>query len=104
MRLIDADAAKNEYWELVKELRKATIEPLPDNAIGALAGYSLIEHAPSIDAVPVVHGHWIDYKDEHQCSQCRDFTIVDYYVWKNDKYGYCPHCGARMDGDPDADH
>ena len=58
----------------------------------------VIESLPAVDAAPVVHGRWIDHKDEHQCSVCREHTIVDYYVWKHAKYDYCPNCGAKMDG------
>lgn len=53
---------------------------------------------PAVDAVPVVHGRWIEHKDEHQCSECSEFTIVDFYVWKNMPFDYCPNCGAKMEG------
>lgn len=56
---------------------------------------------PTIDAVPVVHGRWIDntkliegYPDyRFNCSEC-DFT-----VWRArlDRSRYCPNCGAKMD-------
>ena len=41
-------------------------------------------------------GYWINYKDEHQCSRCRETTVVDYYVWLNDPFEHCPRCGAKM--------
>lgn len=78
MRLIDADAAKNEYWVLIKELTKATTEPLPDNALGAVAGYSIIDNAPTIDAVPVVRCHNCKYYDTDGC---------------NDGFGWCEKSG-----------
>lgn len=56
-----------------------------------------IEELPAVDAVPVRHGHWIDWKDEHQCSECRETTIVDYYVWSVEKFNFCPYCGVNMD-------
>lgn len=52
---------------------------------------------PAADAVQVVHGRWIDHKDEHQCSACKEFTVVDAYAWIQLQYDFCPHCGARMD-------
>lgn len=58
-----------------------------------------IEKLPTVDAAPVVHGRWIDHKDEHQCSECKEITIVDFYVWKNVQFDYCPYCGAKMDGE-----
>lgn len=66
------------------------------------AAIRIIANLPAVDAAPVVHARWIDYKDEHQCSKCREFTIVDFYVWKNMPFDYCPNCGANMDGGPDA--
>lgn len=56
---------------------------------------------PSVIAVPVVHGRWIDHKDEHQCSACKEFTVVDAYAWIQLQYDFCPHCGAKMDGGDD---
>jgi len=51
----------------------------------------------SVDAVPVVHGHWIyhpewvaDGECGYECSECGRGVDLD--------YAYCPHCGARMDG------
>lgn len=52
---------------------------------------------PTIDAVPVVHGYWVtetvrgDYVP--CCSECglENGTIYE--------FNYCPHCGARMDGE-----
>ena len=94
MRMIDADAAKNEFWALMKELTKATVEPLPDNAIGALAGYSIIENAPTVDAVPVIHAHWEKDSDgarHWHCSNCRRAEGI-----ASMGMDYCPGCGAKM--------
>lgn len=60
---------------------------------------NIVEEAPAVDAAPVVHGQWIDHKDEHQCSVCKEFTFVDSYVWVQLRYDFCPNCGAKMDGD-----
>lgn len=60
-----------------------------------------LEDLPAVDAAPVVHARWIDYKDEHQCSACKEITGVDAYVWKHLRYDFCPYCGAKMDGDTD---
>lgn len=61
---------------------------------------SALEVSPAIDAEPVRHGQWSDYKIngydglhpvyETQCSLCGKYTRFT--------YRYCPHCGARMDG------
>ena len=54
--------------------------------------------------VAVVHGRWIEYPhfnyddeysgSEYKCSCC---GFNDVYVIED--YNYCPHCGAKMDGD-----
>lgn len=60
-----------------------------------------IENAPAVDAVEVVHGHWIfkhnpiedpkGYFIRIVCSECNLHT--------GQKSNYCPQCGAKMDGD-----
>lgn len=106
--LVSRAAAKNEFWALMKELTKATVEPLPDNALGALAGYSIIENLPAVDAAPVVHGRWEFCGDDYLvCSVC---GARYYKVWliqsyctgpgsdQMDGFLYCPHCNALLDG------
>ena len=59
----------------------------------------MIENAPTVDAVEVVHGKWQERRficmdNEHQlgyrCSECN----LTFDVETN----YCPNCGAKMDG------
>ena len=77
-RLIDA----NDLWQKtficdeVAEVRK------------------FIENAPTVDAVPVVHGRWIHKGAWHiECSEC-NYILAHIGEAKN----YCPNCGAKMDG------
>lgn len=51
-----------------------------------------IDECRTIDAVPVVHGHWITDEDgDAYCSVCGD-------RWGgNILFKYCPNCGALMD-------
>lgn len=62
-----------------------------------------IEDAPTIDAVPVVHGKWINISDEDwagggktECCNCNYGYAWGAYFEVED-FKYCPHCGARMD-------
>ena len=63
-----------------------------------------IDEAPTVDAVEVVHGYWIERpldnfrKHEVKCSECGFIGISDYdqYLEPIDFY-FCPRCGARMD-------
>lgn len=48
------------------------------------------------DVEPVRHGHWnTGYFHDRVCSRCLhpDNDLNDY------AHGYCPNCGAKMDGD-----
>ena len=72
----------------------------------------LIEDAPTVDAVEVVHGRWADEFDgkyanpKYICSRC---TLKALYKEKRDVLGnwqtvqaltdYCPNCGAKMDAE-----
>ena len=59
----------------------------------------LMEDAPAVDAVPVVHGRWIKIgADEFVCSACGGYVE---YESRKCGYEYCHHCGAKMDGGKD---
>lgn len=58
---------------------------------------SAIERTPTVDAVPVVHGHWIRKGNEMKCSMKKCQFI---YYSNRDEFNYCPNCGAKMDGVP----
>lgn len=57
----------------------------------------------SADVAPVVHGRWIEQEKYtfgvmYDCSICGDRILDNGHSWN-----YCPNCGARMDGDDDAE-
>lgn len=63
-----------------------------------------VEHIPTADVAPVVHGKWVWHEEEfeYECSAChcrfdynRTFELFDHGFQYAD---YCPHCGAEMDG------
>ena len=88
-RLIDADRLltdrmKSKYYRL----------PNGDLAIPLID----IEHAPTVDAEPVRHGHWEGKEDPYGffdaipvCSVCNCTTKY------RETSAYCPNCGAKMD-------
>ena len=61
-----------------------------------------IELIPTVEAKPVVHGHWIEQEDGnldtyYTCSSCKeDFYLIAGTPCEN-LYNYCPSCGAKMD-------
>lgn len=99
MRLIDADKTANEF-----EKHQIYLTNIGDNISSKIwqdAKFVLWD-APTVDAVPVIHGHWI-------CRNPQD-------CWEDRKYNcsicgaggyqtrYCSACGAKMDekdGEPD---
>ena len=89
MRLIDADLLKRVICQ--DQCEK------PDGCDRSCETMGYINDAPTIDAVPVVRGHWMPYyRDILQCSSCKMTTSVP-YMSGHYKYDYCPHCGAKMD-------
>lgn len=57
-----------------------------------------IDAAPTADVAPVVHGRW---NATETCSLCGEKSTegLDATTWNYWLPNYCPHCGARMDGD-----
>ena len=91
MRPIDADALK------------ANINTAFWSEIG-----KIIDSAPTIDAVEVVHGEWKGYNADKEDWLRKDGTPI--FLVCNKCYGtvinngsahwnYCPNCGAKMDGE-----
>lgn len=86
-----------------------------DNYNGILCGscdidfvFDMVEDAPTADVVEVRHGHWEVRSDEYEicasefvCSVCKESfcssELTDEQFFE--MMQYCPHCGARMDGD-----
>lgn len=57
-----------------------------------------VENLPAADVAPVVHGRWVThYRSGTTVAEGYVSTCCD--MWSNRKSDYCPHCGARMDGD-----
>ena len=63
----------------------------------------MLRELPAVDAAPVVHGRWKSVKAnasnnypfwDSKCSVCGYTTAMTQTGWL-----YCPHCGAKMDGD-----
>ena len=102
MRLIDADALMEECYE---ELEDGSLwhdeDTSKDYADGCDEGkrlmMAIIDQAPTIDAVEVVHGKWkrkmVDdgFNADWVCSECGYRVMTDFV-----SYSYCPNCGAKM--------
>ena len=58
----------------------------------------IMDDAPTVDAVEVVHGRWHDdlYDPRYVCLECGKWLLVEDATAS---MNYCPNCGAKMDGD-----
>ena len=96
MRLIDAD-------RLLRPDMIRMCYHLPNRDIAMPIGD--IEHAPTVDAAPVVHARWVEPVPGDgfpYCGNCKALALdkglflnpklMDWYKTK-----YCPNCGAKMD-------
>jgi hypothetical protein len=101
MRLIDGDSLKHQIIETY-EYEFPTASGAFDEFVTKIIP-NIINNAPTVDAVEVVHGRWIllgknehDYETsvEEKCSLCGR------YVYRYDtelQDNYCPNCGCKMD-------
>ena len=108
-RYIDAEQAKTFFEEIDAGSRANTTLLTPYE----FAEY--LDEIPTADVQEVRHGHWILLRESeitgfnpefagrdpiggYQCSNCKEVAIFDC----NDEFvlsRYCPHCGAKMDGE-----
>ena len=64
--------------------------------------YGIIQGMETVDAVPVVHGFWINIMEgnafRRKCSVCGEV-----FIGNSDKHDFCGCCGAdmRKDGEHD---
>lgn len=92
MALIDRD-------RLLSERMKSKYYHLPNGDIAV--PLIDIEHAPAVDAVPVVHGWWKEDPSGYGFWTCTACGFVSEASAANMLYKFCPVCGAKMDGKDD---
>lgn len=84
---------------MAEYLERKTVKGLINNNFsGLLASIDLI---PAADVAPVVHGRFVHDGprfvggvDWWHCSNCGGLASG-----AETRFDYCPHCGARMDGE-----
>lgn len=64
----------------------------------------ITENLPAVDAVPVVHGMWIEVDEgdgdyTYDCSVCGGKWWLAADTPEANGMKYCPYCGAKMDGE-----
>ena len=99
-KLIELDAAIAETW-------KDTGYSDPLNVMTAIR--DRLEALPTVDAVPVRHGKWVDengnrpygYRFNWLCSECgrpQHTSTAKLLKEFEEEHRWCHFCGARMDG------
>lgn len=96
MRLVDADKFRSEldnHYPFTKD--EQSKHGMADIAKSTVL--FVLNAMPTVDAAPVVHGHWIpchplgdNTPEGYMCSVC--------HVGGWEKTNFCPHCNAKMDG------
>lgn len=95
-RYIDADKIKASIMQFVQDLGvfgKSAVKMCIDT----------IDNASAADVAPVKRGKWMETEwtgtcggdfYERLCSYCKEYAYIDV----DDKFDYCPYCGAKMEG------
>ena len=99
IRLIDANA-------LLKAIEYEYDLNYGETLLDPIKFADMVEDAPTVDAVPVVHGRWISlstlWGEKSICSVCgRDLYVNEpgNGLPNIEDLHYCPNCGAKIDGD-----
>jgi hypothetical protein len=104
MRLIDANALEAHFHEtkmieIFPYWKELSFKTQSELLRFGKALKEMMQNAPTVDAVEVVHGMWQERRficmDSevmlgYRCSKCK----LTFDVGTN----YCPNCGAKMDG------
>ena len=90
MRLINADGILQKY----RSAKYGTYDS--DHVLAS------IENAPTIEAEPIRHGHWMSYEfaTDYRWRKCSVCGTADEYInilGLEAIRRYCPFCGAKMD-------
>lgn len=59
------------------------------------AAQSLIDAQPIVEAVPVVHGEWVNEYINRYGHPCHCCSVCGFHASHQDK-NFCPECGADM--------
>lgn len=91
----------NSLQDVIYRLEKVIQTGATDkDGMHPISAERVLEELKSITDRP--QGEWLNYKDEHTCSICKEVVIDDWY-YEYEWYDFCPHCGTRMKGADDVE-
>lgn len=100
-RYIDVEPLEEKLKEHIKKTESELM-------LGALSTFlRVLDITPTADVAPVRHGRFVPFEDVFmdtcwECSECGlEFYLADGGTPKENRYNYCPNCGAKMDGESD---
>ena len=96
-RLIDADALTERLNEYANDDWNVSLGEVFTDAVDTCLDF--VENAPTIEAVPVVHGEWENVGDNEEdlcfrCTNCNTEFSCEINMRQFAKH--CPNCGADM--------
>ena len=90
------DQIRYALWEI--DIPSPTVPEYIEHHRGVQSVMTRIDEIRSkMEMLPSAGGHWEKIGDKtwwglYECSECHLITSID--------YDYCPHCGAKMKGNP----
>ncbi len=99
-RLIDADKLKDAVYESFAPYQMEWARTIHQTN-------KTIDAQPTVEAVPVIHGEWLNFYGDFSTAECNKCSSL-YEVSPNDEpeeeffnafkqfYNFCPNCGADM--------
>ena len=102
-KFINAQSLMFVLWSRASISYKGMSEWQKGYRAGLLQAFEEVKRFPTLDAVEVVHGHWIaqEYEDEFLeyveqiCSNCGCPHSAE--------SNFCSYCGAKMDDDENSE-
>ena len=93
MRLVDIDA--RECWACAHHCKNGGCSVWCENG-EAFELRADLKEAAIVEAVPVVHGEWVENDNGSRvCSVCDSEAYWD-TDYGQQLFGWCPYCGAKM--------
>ena len=99
--LIDREALLDELWKQRRNYQLMDDTQTADKIMhGLYRAEQALKDAPTIDAVPVVHGEWV-FQGTGGSMGTKTCSVCGYQSWQSklrmaNMGNYCPNCGARM--------
>lgn len=97
MRLIDADELINKLNKFESDVHVSAECYSSVTEITETIEYVgiLIDETPTVEAVPVVHGEWVNEYINRYGHPCHCCSVCGFHASHQDK-NFCPECGADM--------